>query len=77
MQEYSTYQGDFYKDLAVWVQSHVAYSKHIYNLENDIRRLEGEISWMENFIKSLAPKLARRPSTIKEINTWKHNLRRS
>jgi wobble nucleotide-excising tRNase len=39
------------------------------------RRCVHEIGWMQNKISELEKKLVNRPSTIKEINNLKHQIR--
>jgi len=71
----SGYKGDFYKDLAQWVQGMCAAQKAKQEYEEGLRRREHMIRCYESEIGKLSSLLPRKPSVIRHINHRKHCIR--
>lgn len=71
------YQGDFYKDLAMWANAFIAAENAKRYKEERLKSLEAEIIWIDRHVAKLQPLLERRPRTIKQINELKHQKRKA
>jgi predicted nucleic acid-binding Zn-ribbon protein len=66
---------DFIADLTAFVQAWVAAEDKKRRYDERMRSLEAEIVWLQKRINELEPMLTKRPSTIRQINDLKHQLR--
>lgn len=74
--EISGYKGDFYKDLAEWSHGFIKGMERQRMLQEDYTRKVQSIAWMEVEVKRLESRLARKPSVSKQIQHYRHDIRR-
>jgi hypothetical protein len=66
---------DFNESLKEFVDTFVKSAQQKRAADETIRRCELEILCIQSEINALTPLLIRRPSTIRQINTLKHQIR--
>ena len=66
---------DFNTSLAKFVKSWCDAEDHKRRAELSIRQAEHEIVWLNTEIQKLELRLDRKPSTIRQINQYRHQIR--
>ena len=66
--------GEFHESLKTFVDEWCKSEDNKRRVSENISRANSEISWMKNEISKLELNLSKKPSTIRQINQYEHQI---